>query len=298
LGWFRQPPQKHSKHTNNGSRKSSKLAARFYFRRDVKEEAGASEAGLGFLQLGDVDGGDVEAGGFDAGAGAREGGGEDDRVVEGEGVGGVRLLGGDIDPVVVCQRRRVEAGVIGEQGVAAEMRDGGFQVQAAGDGDGDDFVVVRGEDFCELADAFGIGARGEADEQGAADAEDIAAFKGGGRRDVFELAEFGEGLREGGGFGAAGLRAEGKDDGEFVEDDGGIFDKHGIGESGFGGERDDASAELFEQMFVSAMLFAGGFEVDGLAREEGEFAIDDGGADGAGDGDEHRRRKFTRTRRR
>ena len=60
--------------------------------------------------------------------------------------------------------------------VAAEMGDGGFQVEAAGDGDGDDFVIVRGEDGGELADAFGVGARGEADVERAVDAEDVAAF--------------------------------------------------------------------------------------------------------------------------
>ena len=109
-----------------------------------------------------------------------------------------------------------------------------------------------------------------------------------------EGAEFGEGEREGGGFGAAGIGAQGKDDGQFVEDDGGIFDEHGIGESGFGGERDDFGAELFEELFVGVMLFAGFGEVDGAAVEEGEFAIDDGGADGAGDGGEHGERKSVR----
>jgi hypothetical protein len=118
-------------------------------------------------------------------------------------------------------------------------------------------------------DAFGVGAGGEADVKSMADAEDVAAFERSRRRESGESAKFRQGQREGGGFRAAGINAEGKDDRQLVEDEGGIFDEHGIGESGFGEEGDYASAELFEELFVGAVLFAGFGEVDGAALEEG-----------------------------
>ncbi len=60
--------------------------------------------------------------------------------------------------------------------LAAEVSDGGLQVQAAGNRNGDDFVIMRSEDGGKLADAFGVTSLGEADEKLAADAEDVAAF--------------------------------------------------------------------------------------------------------------------------
>jgi hypothetical protein len=44
---------------------------------------------------------------------------------------------------------------------------------------------------------------------------------------------------------------------------------------------------LFEKEFVGAVLVAGSLKVDRVAVEEGKFAVDDGGADGASDGGEH-----------
>src|SRR5260370_19348362 len=90
----------------------------------------------------------------------------------------------------------VEPGAISEKRAAAKMRDGRFQMKAVGDGNGDDFIVVRRKDGGKLADAFGVAALGEADKELAADAKDITAFESAGKRDVFELAELVEGLGE------------------------------------------------------------------------------------------------------
>ena len=233
----------------------------------------------------------MEASGFDAGSCVRERGGEDDCAGDRQGIGGVGLFWRHIDPGAVGEWCGIEPGAIGEQGIAADVSDRGFEMETAGHWNRDDFVVMRREGGRELANALGVGARGEADIQRAIDAEYITAFDGSGRGDVRELAEFLQGVREGSGFGAARFGAEGKNHGELIEDDGGIFDKHRIGERGFRRKRDDFGAERFEELLVGAMLFAGFVEVDGAAAEESEFAVDDGGADGAGDGGEHDRRK-------
>jgi len=81
-----------------------------------------------------------------------------------------------------------------------------------------------------------------------------------------------------------GFCAEGKDYGQFVEDDGGVFYEHGIGKSRLGGERDDFGTKFFEEEFVVVVLRLGFGQVDGLAVDEGQFAVDDGGAYGSGYG--------------
>src|SRR6266566_69604 len=63
-----------------------------------EKKTGAGEAGFGFLEFGDVDGSDVEATGFDAGTCARERCRENDGVLEGQGIGCMRLCGIDVDP--------------------------------------------------------------------------------------------------------------------------------------------------------------------------------------------------------
>jgi hypothetical protein len=251
-----------------------------------ENQARAGQAGLGFLEFGDVDGGDVESGGFDAGASFGEGCGKDDGVGDGQSVGGVLLARVDVDPLkgdgLVCvEGLRVEPRAICEEGVAAEISHGGFEVEAAGNGNGDDFVIVRGEDGGELADAFGVGACGLANVESAIDAEYVAAFDGGGRGDVGEFAECSESFCEGLGFWLAGFRAKGKDDSEFVEDDCGVFYEHGIGEGWFGGERMDSDAQFCEEMFVGSVLRLSFGDVDGLAIDEGEFAVGEAGAYGA-----------------
>src|SRR5882672_8835326 len=140
------------------------------------------EAGFGFLEFGDVEGRDVKAAGFDTGSGAREGSRENDGAAEGEGIGGVGLGGIDVDPVVAGEWRGVKPGAIHEQRVAADVGDGGLEMEAAGYGDGDDFVVVRSKDGSELAKAPGVAPFGETDIKFAADAKDVATFKGAGER--------------------------------------------------------------------------------------------------------------------
>src|SRR6266851_2110504 len=75
--------------------------------------------------------------------------------------------------------------------------------------------------------------------------------------------------------------------GQFTENDGGIFDEHGVGKIGLGRKRNNASAQFAEQFFVSVVLLLGGGQIDGLAVDEGKFAMDDGRADGACDGGKH-----------
>jgi hypothetical protein len=176
-------------------------------RKMLKKQAGAGEAGFGFLEFGDVDGCDVETPCFYVGAGAREGSGENDGAAEGQGVGSVWLSGIHVDPAVGGKRRGVKPGAIGEKRVATDVGDGRFEMQASGDGHGDDFVMVRSEEGGELAKALGIAAPGEADKKLAADAKDISTFEGAGKSDVFELSKGRKRLRERGRFRAARLRA-------------------------------------------------------------------------------------------
>ena len=51
---------------------------------------------------------------------------------------------------------------------------------------------------------------------------------------------------------------------------------------------------LCKEFFVGAVLCLGSGEVYGLARDEGQLAIDHGGADGASDGGEHEGEVYTR----
>ncbi len=161
----------------------------------VEEEAGAGEAGFGFLELGDVEGSDVKAARFDARASERKRGGENHSFAEGESVGGVRLVRVHVDPVVARKRGRFEPAAIGEKGVSAEPSNGGFEMQASGDGNGGHFVTVGRENSGELANALGIRTSSEADKNFFADAENVAAFELSGSDDMVERAE---GFKSGG----------------------------------------------------------------------------------------------------
>jgi hypothetical protein len=253
----------------------------------VEQEARAGEAGFGFLQFGDVERGHLEAAGFKEGAGFREGGGKDNGSGASEGVGGVGLSGIDVDKIVGGKWSGIEPAAIGQQGVAAEIGDGGFQMQAAGYGNGDNLVSVRSDDLDELVDAFGVAAARQTDEEFAVDAENVPAFDGAGKLNVCQLAERRKRLRERGGFGAARSGAKREDDGEFVEDDGGIFNEHGIGQRRLGGKREYANPELFKELFVGVMLLPGFVHIDELAIDKAQLAIGKSRADGAGDGGEH-----------
>src|SRR2546427_6078948 len=167
------------------------------------------------------------------------------------------------------------------------MGDGGFQMKTAGDRNGDDFVIVRSEDGGKLADAFGVAALGKPDKEPTSDAQNVTTFESAGKRNVFQLSKSGEGLRERRRLASAGFRSERQDHRQFIEDDGGIFNKDGVWEIGFGRKRDNAGAQLAEQLLVSVVLLLGGGQIDGLAVNERKFAIDDGWANGTCDSGEH-----------
>src|SRR6266478_8484820 len=169
----------------------------------VEDQGGAGEARFGLLEFGDVDCRDVDAAGFDTFAGVRERGGENDGTAKSESIGGMGLGGIDVDPVVDGKRHGVKPGAIGEKRVAADVSDGGLEVQAAGDGHRDDLVIVGSQNGGELAKALGVAAPSETDEKFAADTKDVAAFEGAGERDVGELSKGRNGFGERGGFGAA-----------------------------------------------------------------------------------------------
>src|ERR1041385_568548 len=113
-------------------------------------------------------------------------------------------------------------------------------MKATGSGDGEHFVVVRRDDAGKLRDACGVAARGEPDEEFATEAENVAAFGHAGKLDVFEFAKWLEGGGDGRSFAAAAFGAEREDDGEFIEHESRVFDEHGVGKIGLGGQRDDA----------------------------------------------------------
>ena len=144
------------------------------------------------MKLGNVDGSDGEVTSFDTCAGTWKGSRKNDRAREGQGVGGVRLGRIDVKPFMAGERRGVKPGAIGEERVTAETGYGRFQMQAAGDGNGDNFVAVRRKNGGKLADAFRIAALSEADKELSTDAQNVAAFQSAGKRDVFELSKLGE----------------------------------------------------------------------------------------------------------
>jgi hypothetical protein len=239
------------------------------------------------LEFGDVQRSDVEATRFDAGAGPREGSGKNDGAAEGQGIGGVRLGGIDVDPLVDGERRGIKPCAIGEKSIAAKMRDGGFQMKTASDGNGDDFIIVGRKNGGELADAFRIAAPGEADKEVSADAKNVAAFESARKNNVFKLSKLGERFSKRRSFAAAGLRSEWKDYRQLIENDGRIFDEHRVGKIGLRGERNNTSTQFAEQLFVSVVLLLGGGQINGFAVDERNFAIDDSGTDGTCDGGEH-----------
>ena len=160
-------------------------------------------------------------------------------------------------------------------------------MKASADGDVDDLVAVRRQNIRELTGSLGVGAAGQSDEQFAVDAKDVATFGGAGRGDVFELAKGRERFSKGCGFGPARIGTQGKNDGELVEDDGGVFDEHGVGEIALGRQGDDVGAKFSEEQFVGAMLLGSFGEIDRLAANERKLAVHDAGTDSASDGREH-----------
>ena len=160
-------------------------------------------------------------------------------------------------------------------------------MEAAGHGNSNDLVAVWRDDGGELRDAVRVAAGGESDEQFAAEAEDVAAFQHARKLDMLKFAKRRDGGRERGCFAAAALSAHGENHGELVEDERGIFDKHGIGQIGLCGKRSDAGAKIGKKFFVGVVLGLRFGQINRLARDEAEFALWKRRADGAGDGSEH-----------
>src|SRR6266850_888512 len=173
----------------------------------VEDQGRAGETRFGLLEFGDVDCRDVGAARFDTFAGVRERGGENDGTTKSESIGGMGLGRIDVDPVVDGKRHGVKPGAIGEKRVAADVSDGGLEVQAAGDGHRNDLVIVGSENGGELAKALGVAAPGETDKKFASDAKNVAPFEGAGKRDVSELSKGRKGFGERGRLGTTRLRA-------------------------------------------------------------------------------------------
>ena len=169
-------------------------------------------------------------------------------------------------------------------------------METSGCRNADDLVVVRSNDAGQLRNSCRVAARGETDKKFAAETENVAAFDGTGKFDPKEFAKWGERGGDGCGFAAAGFRAERKNDRQFVQHQGGIFHKHGIGEFGFGGKRNDACTELGKQIFVFVMLSLRDREIDRLARDETKFTISKRGTDRSRDGGKHGEKNLTEER--
>src|SRR5439155_15433390 len=252
-----------------------------------KEQAGTGEPGFGFLKLRDVERRDAKIQRADASARFRKRRGENDRAAESQRVGGMRFRGIHVNPVVAPKRCSVEPGAVGEQCVVAKKGNGGFEVQAAGHRDGDNFVAVGLDDLRELADTFRVAAFGESHKKLAADAKNVPAFERSGKLDVGEFAVLRKLLREQMGFAAAALRAQWQNDREFIEHDSGIFDEHRVGEMGLGGKRDDTGSQFGEEHFIGLMLLPRAGQVNRLAVNKRKLAMDDGWTDGSSNGCKH-----------
>src|SRR5437762_2060390 len=180
--------------------KSTQLVRTALAGKAFKKQAGTGEPGFGFLKLRDVERRDAKIQRADASARFRKRRGENDRAAESQRVGGMRFRGIHVNPVVAPKRCSVEPGAVGEQCVVAKKGNGGFEVQAAGHRDGDNFVAVGLDDLRELADAFRVAAFGESHKKLAADAKNVPAFERSGKLDVGEFAVLRKLLREQVGF--------------------------------------------------------------------------------------------------
>ena len=94
-------------------------------------------------------------------------------------------------------------------------------------------------------------------------------------------------MAERGSFPAARFGSKRQDDSQFIENDSGIFDKHGIRKIGLSGEGNDAGSKFGEKVFIGVVLLLGNRQADGATVDKGKFTVDDRGTDGARDGGEH-----------
>src|SRR2546429_7000678 len=151
-------------------------------------------------------------------------------------------------------------------------------MQAASDKDGDDFIVVRRKYSGKLADAFGVAALGETDKEPSVDAKDIAAFESSWKRNVFELSKPGKSVSERLSLTTASFRSERQDHRQFIEHDGRIFDKHGVGKSRLGWHANKSSSQVTQQLFGRRVLVLGYRQIHGLAGNGKKLASDGGWA--------------------
>ena len=120
--------------------------------------------------------------------------------------------------------------------------------QPGGDGDGDDFVTVRSGGWCgELADTLRRLLRLVRPTKSLRPMRRMSPPSSvPGSVTYSEFAKFGKGLGERRGFWTTRIGAERKNYGQFIKDNGGIFNEHGIREIGLGGEGNNAGAEFCE----------------------------------------------------
>ena len=88
-------------------------------------------------------------------------------------------------------------------------------------------------------------------------------------------------------FGATGLRSLAGEQRELVERDRDVFHEHRIRHVGAGVESANGAFGFDERPLIFGVLGSGQAKVDGSARQVGELAADNCGADFAGDRHEH-----------
>src|SRR6266403_1358750 len=98
-------------------------------------------------------------------------------------------------------------------------------MQAASDGNGDDFIVVRRKNGGKLADALRVTTFGEADKEFSADAKDITAFESSWNRTAFELSKPGESMSERLSLAPASFRSDQQYHCQCIHIDSGMVDK-------------------------------------------------------------------------
>jgi hypothetical protein len=128
---------------------------------------------------------------------------------------------------------------------------------------------------------------GEAHEQPTVQPQHIAALQCARRFDQLDWPVGGERLRD-----RDGLRSSRLDTGpghhcDLIENDGHVFDKHGVGLGRLRRQRHDVAAQVGQRRFVRLMLHASAVHVDDTTLEVRQFAPADCVRHLPGDGNEH-----------
>ena len=141
-----------------------------------------------------------------------------------------------------------------------------------------------GAELLELLESRSIGTRRHSDPDLLADAENITAIQNRRRRQFFNRAIRCEGVSEGGGFVATGLRPRSREHGQLVQHDSPILDEDRVGQSRFSGKMDHRAPELGQELSILCMLRPGEVDVDGAAPGIGQLTLADRGAHLSSDG--------------